>query len=85
MNHEVLKLLAAIKKAARHPDLFSDGEREAMVDWLMACMHSQTNWVAIKAAEACIALERSNIAAERLAGTVGYPWATHGATDAVTT
>ena len=79
MNRDVLMMLAAIKQGAQHPDLFADDERAALVDWLMVCISSPDNWVAIKAAEVVIAMEARNIAAERLADSTSEfePWATH--------
>ena len=78
MNRDVVKLLAAIKQAAKYPDRFTDAERGAMCDLLGVYIGSPDNWVAIRAAEAVIAMEASNIAAERLSGTLSEsePWAT---------
>ena len=80
MNYDVLmKLMSVLKRAAPHPDRFSASERTAMVDLVMLCSASPNNWVAIRAAEAGIAMEGFNIEAERLAGIASEsePWATH--------
>lgn len=79
MNRDVVKLLAAIKQAAKYPDRFTDAERGAMVELLEVYIESPDNSVAVRAAEAVVAMEASNNAAEWLAGTVSEsePWATH--------
>lgn len=78
MNRDVLNLLAAIKRAAKHPNRFTAVERRAMVDLLSVYIESPDNLIVIRAAEAVIAMEAINIAAERLAGTVSKfeAWAT---------
>ncbi len=79
MTRDILKLLAAIRRAAKFPDNFTAAEREAMVDLLMVCLEMPEAWIQIRAAEAAIAMEGVNIQIEHQSGHVSRTdaWATH--------
>ena len=60
-----MKLLSAFKRAAPHPDRFTEGEREAMVELLAVYVQSPNNQIAMRAVEAVVAMLGFNADAER--------------------